>query len=235
MSKNQEIKITVEDGVKELVIRHGDAAPVELPNGISIEGDIFSPGNFAEARKGQIEAKTAMVVVSAKDFAILLITDEQSDRGYRIQGKLVPNQHITALKVNKESGFDLKELQKTLKFRRTLFPDVMEYTAIMGALQNFQAKSQTEVKAADDRKGNVNNSFQRTSQIEAPLAFSLKLPIFENTEEKTFRIEILVDVRDAGVTFYLESIELADLFESVRKEVFATELERLKDYVIISK
>jgi hypothetical protein len=68
-----------------------------------------------------------------------------------------------------------------------------------------------------------------------PTEFILNIPIFKGFDPERFRVEVCLEATDASVRFYFESVELLELIETRKKEIFAAELESCKDMVIIHK
>ncbi len=230
---SKDIKVTVENGVKELVIREGVANPIPEPVKINISGTITAPRLFVEKRKTLIQPLETNVICDVNKGTITLNAEEKDAKGTVIQGTLKINPELAAFYINNDRAFGLKEIQKHLRMKRSFFKDREQNDTLLKKLSEFFAKITIEINQKDDRKGNTLDSISSKVAHEIPLYFTLKMPIYQGFPEKEFVVEIIADITDANVKFTFESVELQELLDDDRKRLIETELASLGDYVII--
>lgn len=231
-----DVQVHVGNGISELVIRRGEATPVELPQPVVLRGTITAPGRFLVNRRKAVDPSRSHVVFNRKKGEIVLIVDEQSKRGYTIQGVLKPNPDLVEFAINTPTMRTVAEMAKYLRMRRQFFQDKDDHRRVMRALEEFTAKSTVKVEQKDDRKGNVKEVFERKSDLSSFLDyFKLKLPLFEGYDPKVFRVEILADVTDGDVRFYLESVDLYEMEVRERESILEEEKKLFEAFVVVEE
>ena len=230
-----EINVTVENGVKELVIREGQAAPIVQPLKVRLVGTITAPRLFLEKRKSQTDVLLTNVQVdkNKEQGAILLTVNDKDLYGSTVEGILKINPDLLAFGINADRQMGLKEIQKFLRMRRAFFADREQNEAILKKLSEFFARITIEINKKDDRKGNTFDSVKTQVEHEIPLEFTLRMPLFQGFGEADFRVEIVADIADASVRFSLESVELQELITTTKEAIIAKELEAFADFVVI--
>lgn len=219
----QKINLQVESGVKEVVIRHGEAPKVHNRKQKVHDGLINAPADFFMGKKSLFLDKDnqscpypgMLVVVNIELGSVTLNCDEHDPLGPVVSGKLRTNPFLAAFKINEEHPYSLKALHQMILRNRTFFKDKEKHSELLLALEKFRASTTGEVISEDDRKGNTNLAFQKTTKLAKELSFTLNIPLFLNTEPKSFKVDVLPDVTDASTRFFLDS---ADLFELVFRE-----------------
>ncbi len=229
-------KVFYEQEGNELIIRMGDAMPIEIPKGLRVVGAINGPSEFWKKRKMDHNTQKCHVTFDRNEGRISLHINEMSEKeGHIIGGKVTLNPDLKAMLINSTKMFTCKELMDHLKFNRVLFADKEVNSKIVNQLQMFKAKVVNEKENSDDYKGtqkNVNN-FQLETSFEA--IFKLTCPIFKGGENKTFNVEVLVSVSDADVVYWLESRELKELESSEKWNVLESELKHFEELVKIEQ
>lgn len=234
---NSEVKVQIgatNEAVHTVLI--GKASdPLPIPQAVTITGDINSPGRFASKRKDTFGADAAHVIVNRTNRTITLIVDETNPLGKRIEGTLSIHPDLKPFNINQHKLYTIKELADLLRMRRQFFRERERHNAIMKGLAEFSAKTDVEIRQADDRKGNAESHHKRTSRLALDLEFVLHIPVFNGFNAKEFHVDILADVTDGGVRLWLESVELAELMHKEEETIFAAVLDQLTDYVIIEQ
>ena len=97
-----QINVNVEDGVKELVIRHGQAPePVDIkPRALNIIGNIKAPANFWLERKQLYNKDLCHVEYSLSKQYLRLVLNETSPYQGVVMGHLQLNPDIASLRIN---------------------------------------------------------------------------------------------------------------------------------------
>ena len=96
-------EMNIDDG-KDMVIRFGDALPLQEPKYVSIHGTIDAPARWVEKRKDDIVSADAHVLVDRDRMTITLNIDENSAYMDQIVGTLTPSpQRCTSSASTQES------------------------------------------------------------------------------------------------------------------------------------
>ncbi len=232
--KTVEVKVVPCKGTQTIL--WGDA-PAPLPNPVSvkIDGNIDAPSRFIDKRMGLIKKDSAYVMVNRKAMTIILVTDETNPLNTVIAGKLYVDPDLAEFQINANRLFTVKELAALLRMRRQFFREREQHQRTMKSLGEFSVRTAVEFTEKDDRKGNTELLRKRASTVDLDFEFVLDVPVYKGSSNKTFRVEILADVTDGGVKLWLESIELAEVMKSELDKIFAVEIEKLLDFVVIEQ
>lgn len=225
----------IEQGQKSVVILTG-TAPEQFNNRpIEINGNIDAPSRFIEGRKDDFEDITRYCKVSKTNGKIHLIINEQSvvDK-YEIIGQIQVAKKFKNLAINENKAYSPEELSNKLKLLRNLFPSNLEHATICGTLRNLKAKINADIEKADDRKGNVERNFKQTVESNMPDAITLKIPLLEGEPAVEIQVNIILEANgNSGINCYLESIDAAELIETLFEQRVEEEVEKIKDWVTV--
>lgn len=122
-----------------------------------------------------------------------------------------------------------------LKFLRVFFVDKAENNNIVTFLQNFKAKVTTSYEDINDQRGNARKLKDQQLESQFQQNFTVKMPIFKGLPEQTFKIDILCEVRDGGVSVWHESRELMELQKAILTTKIDEELQAFTGIVCIEK
>lgn len=230
-----ELNLKVESVNGEVIIREGVALEQKPPVKVTLVGIISSPGDFALKRKDTFPALKTNVVANYTNRTIVLTCNESDFYSHSVTGKLELFPDLKKLQINDSKMYDEKELFRMLNFYGTYFKDKAAHKTLLARLQEFKAKVTQEFVNADDYKGSA--AIEKITNIEhkIPLNFTLAIPMFTGGAVKTFKVDICVAVRDGGVSFWFESVELHELMTKETETVFDAELKRLTDFIIIKQ
>lgn len=237
----KELKISVSDGVKELVIRQGDAEKLYNPEPVKIDitGTIDSPQQYLKVNEERIKKEDAIVRYSEQKGTIVLEVNPQYKYAPKISGKLVDNTDLAELKINGSEQFELHNLRNKLKFMGSFFPSREAHAAKMASLEKIRVRVEKEFENDNDNKGNQGASVNIKTQIENGLTedFYLVAPVFVGGEPMKFKVEVCLDASGGRVTAWLESSELKDIRKTLMKELLKDEREFFenKGYVVINE
>ncbi len=220
----------------ELILRIGDAMPIEMPVGLNIVGAINGPSAFWDKRKKDHNIQKCHVTFDRnKGMIILHVNETSAKEGHVITGQIESNPDLKGMLINSNKTFTCKELMDHLKFNRVLFNEKDVNAKIVNQLQMFKAKVTNEKEQSDDFKGNQKNVNNYKLETEFEAGFILKCPIFKGCEDKTFKVEVLVSVTDGDVEYWLESRELKELESSEKWKLLDDELKKFDELVKIEQ
>jgi hypothetical protein len=225
----------IEQGQKSVVILTG-TAPEQFNNRpIKIEGNIDAPSRFIEGRKDEFEDTSRHCKVSKTDGKIHLIINEQSvvDK-YEVTGQIQIAKKFKNLAINEPKAYSPEELANKLKLLRNLFPSNLEHATICQTLRNLKAKINADIEKADDRKGNVERNFKQTVESNMPDAITLKLPLLEGEPATLVEVNVILEANgNSSINCYLESVDAAELIETLFEQRVEEEVEKIKDWVTV--
>jgi hypothetical protein len=228
-----------------ITILEGEANTPKEPNKLVIVGNIDSVNKYLVARKGSqqiagnlqhIDRDLALITVDNDGMNIHLQVDPNNPFGTEVTGKMVMNPDLTQFQINAKKMFTRESLLELFKFNRRFFPVEGEADRLVKAYQRLQISTSTDVKAESDMRGNKDMAFKKAVDSQnIPTEFTLHLPIFKGQKDEKFRVEICLDATDASVRFWFESVELVELIDRRKKEIFQNELKDFLDFAIIWK
>jgi hypothetical protein len=229
----QQVQVTVENGIKELILREGTAPKVFDPVKVIIKGTISAPRIFLSKRKLQVPLDKSYAIVDKTKGEIKLVIDEKDPHGTTVEGSMVVNPELVAFSINTPKVFSLKEIQQFLRMRRAHFSSKDENEKILKKLSEFSAKLEIEIKSQNDRRGNSIDSVQAKLTHEIPLYFILNMEVYKGYGKKKFSVDIFTEVTDQSIKFWMESVEMEELLKNERDSILEEELKALDEYVVI--
>lgn len=237
-NSSQEINVNIEKGIKELIIRHGQAPkPVQLePVSLTIEGVITAPSAYWAKRNHLINHDKTYVEYSRSKKVIALNTAQNENYGTTVVGRIAINPLIEKIGINDlDVSYDTVSLLKTLKLLRPLFVDKDQHTKLIAALRNTKAKLSTIIDNYDDQKGNKRDYIDRQLEMDIDLNFALLTEILVGAQKLSFDVKIVVgyNAGDQTLNFGLESIELLELINEEVDQAIERELKLFGDILII--
>lgn len=165
---------------------------------------------------------------------IELDVDPSDEVAATIKGQMRVNPHLEPFNINKNKMFPLPDLIQMLKMNRIHFADREKLATTIANLQKFKAKIETDLKQEGDDRGNKSVSIDVKVTADAvPADFTLKMPLYVGGKETTFKVEVCFESRDRGLSFWLESVELAEALVAQAKESIDAELKLFPGFVII--
>ena len=192
-------EMNIDDG-KDMVIRFGDALPLQEPKYVSIHGTIDAPARWVEKRKDDIVSADAHVLVDRDRMTITLNTDENSAYMDQIVGTLTISTEMQEFGINTGEYMSCFDMADRIKQLRTYFETQQEAMKLVTELRSFKAKIDKEMELSDDKRG--NQKIMRAQKVESnlPKSFKVKMPIFKGTEERTFEVEVEINPNDLSCT-----------------------------------
>lgn len=242
----QDLNLTIDQGVKELVIRHDKAIVLYEEQKVNLSGTIEAPRLFDEKRKS-VKAPTTLgfeglniydpdnthVRYSKDDMWIEIVYNERDNFKTVVKGTMARNPDLTAFGINDGTTWSRGELQTFLKMNRIHFEKLEANQKIVANLAKFQAQVDKHFDQADDGRGNKTDGYSQTIKTDLDMDFTLVMSPYKSTDKKKFKVEICFDARNNGLDFWFESPELKEIEDEVRDTKMDSELKELKDYVLI--
>lgn len=203
----EEIKVNIEAGVKELIIRQGKAPEVFPPKRIVISGQLNAPAQFLAKRLKEFYEKQAHLLFDLKARKLTLNVDEENQNGAQVIGTLNDNPDLEEFGINSKT-YTKQQFLNMIRKRRMFFAERLEYDNLIKKLTNFQYSQQIKGEDTNDHRGNSKQLAQKATTQPLPESFVLHIPIFENTDPVNIKVDVLIDVSGADTLIWLESIEL---------------------------
>jgi hypothetical protein len=220
------IEVNLQGNTSEIIYRSGTALQQQPPVKLRVNGLITAPADFFEKRGELVDPDKSHLIVDRRGLNITLNIDENDFYGTIISGTLEYNKELADFAINKNKLFSLKELTQLIRMKRMHFEDKEEHNKVIAALNKFFAKTITEVKDEDDRKGNIEKTIKKETQSNTPASFKLDIAIYEGQEKKKLFVDVLADVSDAQAKFWLESVDLVELEYNLANEIIDAQLKR---------
>lgn len=236
-----DIKLNVNPDKDTITILQGKALDPVPPQKIYINGDIYTFSNFLSVRKElgegyqKIDPAKAVVLVDFDNGTIELQTDPESLYGAVITSALQESTELSAFHINGKKTFSREELVKLLKFNRLFFESPDKHAELIKAFQKLSSSVQVSANASSDERGNRANEYIKNVTTNAPTEFILNISLFKGFANTKFRVEICLDVTDNTARFWFESVELHELIQVRKNEIFVSQLKSADGLVIIHK
>lgn len=227
-----------------LTILEGEALEQKHPEKIKLSGNIESVKNFLDKRykdqKGkslqEVDKEKAVVIVDETNMSIQLLLDPENFFGLEVLAKLELTNEIKQFHINDNKEFNREAMIKLLKYNKRFFADPLKYEALLESYMKLNLSGNTQIKSESDDRGNKDVQFKKQiSSQNIPQNFTLEMPIFKGQKVIKFQVEICIDVKEMSVSFWFESVELVELIEMYKKEIFDEQLKSCQDFVIIHK
>lgn len=229
------IKLNVSEGTQKLVIRTGEAPKNIRLNENDFKGNIYAPADFFTGKLVNNYYASHnfadMLVQYSYDQRTIIFKDNitDNDGSNTVKGFLNRSKEVATLGINNGTKYSSRELAQLLKMNRIMFADRDQCMTLVANLQNFKAKVEADLENSNDNKGNKKFMFEQKVKQEYNLQFVLNSPIFNTDTMYKYTVEIMYDVLDAQVIFWLESVELKELSDSLTKEIIDAQLTRFGD------
>jgi len=233
MSKEQ-LKVKIDAGVQELVIRHGDAEPIHEPNQIVVDGRIKAPIEYFQSRRkikeDYFDLSKVIVLVKPNQYKVVLMADPTSKFGDVIEGQLFGNPTLVEFHLSdKTQGefFTPKELAKVFRRNLRFFDNQDEARRMIHELNNLKVQTSGNIDKREDNRGNKTNSFEQSVESNVPVSFTLLMPVFEGEKPVRFQVDIFLEVTGSSVHCQLDSVQLLEVIDTESERILG---ESVKDF-----
>jgi hypothetical protein len=230
--EKQEVKITVEEGVKELVVRTGEAEKIHYLNKIDLQKlTISAAREFLEKPlvwnkdNKQIE-DVSFIVFDYRNREILLNFDYRSATNDRIHGYLELDPDLVDFGINDGKSYTALEMGQFIRFRRHFFENKDVALNLEKELRDFRANVDKKVQMADDKRGNLTASIAQTVISNLPLEFFVNLPVFIGQPKRMIKLEI--DINPMDLTCVIVSPQLKEMIDIESKLIVDAEIGAIR-------
>jgi hypothetical protein len=224
----KDIKITVENGVKELVIREGEASKIHIPSGIVLKD--LTIGAVAEylSKDGILndEIKNSFVLFSYEDKFIQLKFASRIENPDDITGKVSLHPDLKKFEINEGKRYTSFKLADFIRMNRHFFETKDQAIKLENILRNFTAEVDRKIEASDDKRANVKASIIQQVKTNIPESFTLLLPVFVGSTPIPVKVEIDIDSSDISCS--LMSPDLKELIDVETKAIIDVELKNIQ-------
>lgn len=161
----QNINVTAAPGVSELVIRHGDAAPVITPEKYTFDGNIEAPFTYLTARNAatnneHFNAKNAVLQVNRNAGSLRLFQNPNDPIADVIFGSAKRATELDVWNFNSDHRWRASDLAEFLRRNRRHFPDPQRLADMIGELRSMKVTTNGDIQTADDKRGNKKSLFE---------------------------------------------------------------------------
>lgn len=228
-----DLHVKVEEGVKTLVIRQGEALPLHEAKDLVLTGTLQAPGDFLDKRKDQFNKDETHVTVNEDAGTITLETKDQSEIGMiKIVGILKTHPDLDRLGVNNpNSERSPKELAKFIKMNRTMFESKEVAMNMVADLMSFSAKIDKQIEEIDDDRANYSSKRHQVVETNIPAAFKVNIPLFIGSPKSSIAIEVVIDSDTLDCA--LISPDAADKYQIDKAEMLEAQIKRFSEFAVI--
>ena len=223
-----DLKISVEQGVKEVVVRKGVANDVHIPNGILISDLTIDCVSEYLSKEGvdEAEIKNSFVVFSYEEKSIELLFAVRILNPDSIGGKIRLHPDLQKFEINGGKRYTPFKLADFIRMNRHFFESKDQAIKLENVLRNFIADVDKKIEVSDDKRANVKASIIQQVKTNIPENFTLLLPIFVGVEPIPVKVEIDIDSTDISCS--LMSPDLKELIDKETKVIIDFELKLIK-------
>lgn len=118
---------------------------------------------------------------------------------------------------------------------RIYFENKDKHSETLLAFQRIESSVNYSAKDGSDDRGNKERQFVKNVTTNAPMFFTLNLPIFKGFQAQCLSVDICLDIEEGTAKFWLESVQLNEILQSCVDEIFEAELKSAIGFVIINK
>ena len=237
MESEVKVNVSTDNGI----VLIGKANTPKEPQSINIQGDFTAVGNYLRIKNKtanslqEIKPENSIVICDFENLTIQLQTNPNDVLATIITGKAEFSKEYKDFGINQAKFFNREQLIKLFRFNRRYFPNKEENANLLGAYQNFVASVNKNIADNSDQRGNQSRQFNKTVKTDLPEHFVVEIPVFKGEQPVSFPVEICIEDNDSGVRFWFESVELDELIQAKKEEMFKRELSECQDLAIIYK
>lgn len=224
------------NGKEPIIIHELNGALPEAINmeALSIEGNIDAVSAWIKTRAKDpdgFKKDSAHILLDAEKKTISLVIDENYPKqGTKITGKFVINPELEKLKINTEQRYSPQQLASIIKLNRYYFADIEQHASVLKNLKNHDADITAKIKEHADDRGNSENSIVAKLVSNIDEKFTLNIALFKGSLKKVkFEVIVCLEIRDKGISIWLESPELKELTDQAIEEVFAAKQKEYEE------
>jgi hypothetical protein len=225
--ESNELKFTVENGVKELVILSGSADPIYHEKGIDVKGASIDSAYEYLSKKvvDPDKIQHSKIHFSYEGLYINLYYAARDRNCDMIEGSLKLHPDLLKFSINTNKTYNTFELADFIKMNRHYFENKEYAMKLVSELRGFEGKVNREIEAKADTRANQKMLINQTVESNIPAGFILVLPVFVGQEKVRLEVEISIT---ADFSCSLISPDLKQLVDEETKKILDAELEKIK-------
>jgi hypothetical protein len=211
-----------------------DKDPVNM-SAVNVSGTIDAVSDWLSTRT--IDKEHSHIVLDPTGKKVTLVINEGHPHATTISGAITVNPELEKFGINQERRFSPTELSSLLKLNRAYFASPDTHAQILKNLKNHSADISRKINEQSDDRGNNGKSDFTTLISNIDEKFTLNMAIFKGGEKKAFEVNVCLEVRDRGISIWLESVELKEMITLLTETAF-DDLKRQftdKGYTVITK
>ena len=242
-NENQQINLHVKEGQNEVIIRHGEAAPVvPFRKPIKVSGTLEVPKIHLTNPSGwltqlpwkipgeEVDIDSPLqfshLVVNRDKGSIEFVEDAGKPWESSYKGVLEQDPRFLKFKINTGESRDTLSLSNFIKMNRSHFETKDQAMLLVSVLRNFKAKIDKDIENAADERGNKKILIAQAVESNIPESFKIKVPVFKGYPEQTLQVEISIDPSDLSCS--LVSPEVNDYIEETKDDLINAELNEIE-------
>lgn len=225
---DKEINISVENGIKELIIRKGDAVPVHTGADVKIGSvTIFAIMEFLTKK----DINEAMILDSILQYSydklkMQLVYGATLRHQYTINAQILLNPDLEAFEINKGKKYSTFQLADFIKMNRHLFESKSVAMELVSALKNIKASVNRAIEDSKDDRGNRRALIDQVVQSNIPESFNIELPIFKGQPKVVVPVEVVLD---EDLECMLVSPDLKQIIAEESERLIGGEVEKIRE------
>jgi hypothetical protein len=223
----QEIKLTVENGVKEVVVLTGNAEAVYYEKGIDVKDASIAAVHEFLLKKGTTveDIVNSKIEFSYDSLYLNLLYSARRRNPDVVKGVLKLHPDLNKFEINGGKSYSTFELADFVKMNRHYFENRDTAMKLVSELRNFEGKVNKAVELKADTRANAKILINQEVESNIPASFILVLPVFIG--QKKIRLEVEINIT-ADFSCSLISPDLKQLIDEETKVIIDCELEKIK-------
>lgn len=223
----KEINISVENGIKELVIRNGEAEPIHMGRDVNVTNvTIFALMEFLSKDDINLDIILDSVLIFSYDnLAMRIVYGLTCLHPYKLNGSILLNPDLVAFEINKGKKYSTFQLADFIKMNRHLFESKSVAMELVSTLKNIKASVNRAIEANKDDRGNKRALIDQVVQSNIPESFNIELPIFKGQSKVVVPVEVVLD---EDLECMLVSPDLKQIIAEESERLIGGEVEKIR-------
>lgn len=226
----KEIIQAVENGTHEIIIRRGEAKPMHIDKGLTIEQASIQAVHEYLKKEGiePDQIKNSAVTFSYEGLFLKLVYALRREGATdKIEGVLKLHPELEKWKINEAKAYDNHSLARFIKMNRHFFQEKEVAMRLVAELQDIRVKTEKQFENADNRRGDAKLLIaQKIIESNIPASFTLNLPIFVGTKPRSVVVEVEINASDFSCE--LISPDLKAIIDLETREIIDEQLKEIE-------
>ena len=223
----KELKITVENDVKELVILNGAAEPLYHDKSIKVKDASIAAVHEFLVKKGieNEDLVNSKIEFSYSELFLNLYYSVRRRFPDTIKGVLKLHPDLKKFDINGTKTYNTLQLADFIKMNRHYFENKEIAMKLVSELRNFEGKVNKEIELKSDTRANTRVLIHQLVESNIPDGFILELPVFVGQDKVRLEVEINIT---SDFSCSLVSPDLKQLIDEETKVIIGGELDKIK-------